>query len=127
LNTVRLQKNSQPSLRLDPLTLPRDYQQATIMIAQPDWERVLALIPSAELRQKLERAVVTVEPNKELIRAMPPNGHLQANIIDAFQRWVMAGMPQTAADAAQLQAQVTGTPGTPVPVGTPSAILTPTP
>ena len=68
LNTVRLQKNSQPSLRLDPLTLPRDYQQATITIAQPDWERVLALIPIAELRQKLESAVVTVEPNKELIR-----------------------------------------------------------
>jgi outer membrane murein-binding lipoprotein Lpp len=68
LNTVRLQKNSQPSLRLDPLTLPRDYQQATIMIAQPDWEQVLALIPIAELRQKLESAVVGVEPNRELIR-----------------------------------------------------------
>lgn len=68
LNTVRLQKNSQPSLRLDPFTLPRDYQQATIMIAQPDWERVLAFVPIAELRQKLENAVVTVEPNKELIR-----------------------------------------------------------
>lgn len=68
LNTVRLQRNSQPSLRLDPLTLPRDYQQATIMIAQLDWERVLALIPIAELRQKLECAVVAVEPNKDLIR-----------------------------------------------------------
>ena len=68
LNTVRLQKNSQPSLRLDPLALPRDYQQATITIPQPDWERALALIPISELRQKLESAVVAVEPNKELIR-----------------------------------------------------------
>lgn len=68
LNTVRLQKNSQPSLRLDPLTLPRDYQQATITIAQPDWDRVLALIPIAELRQKLESTVVAVEPSKDLIR-----------------------------------------------------------
>ncbi len=68
LNTVRLQKNSQPSLRLDPLTLPRDYRQATITIPQPDWEQVLSLIPIAELRQKLESAVVTLEPNKELIR-----------------------------------------------------------
>ena len=68
LNTVRLQKNSQPSLRLDPLTLQRDYQQATITIPQPDWERVLTLIPIAELRQKLESAVAAVEPNKELIR-----------------------------------------------------------
>lgn len=68
LNTVRLQKNGQPSLRLDPLTLPREYQHATVMIPQLDWERVLSLIPIAELRKKLESAVVAVEPNKELIR-----------------------------------------------------------
>lgn len=68
LNTVRLQRNSQPSLRLDPLILPRDYQQATVTIAQPDWERLLALIPVTELRQKLEGAIVAVEPNKDLIR-----------------------------------------------------------
>ncbi|MGE5112910.1 MAG: siphovirus Gp157 family protein [Acidobacteriaceae bacterium] len=67
LNTVRLQKNIQTSLRLDPFMLPHDYQQATITIPQPDWERALALIPIAELRQKLESAVV-VGPNKELIR-----------------------------------------------------------
>jgi hypothetical protein len=44
------------------------YQQATVTIAQPDWERVLALIPITELRQKLESAVVGVEPNKDLLR-----------------------------------------------------------
>lgn len=68
LNTVRVQKNSQPSLRLDPLNLPHDYQQTTITIPQPDWERALALIPIADLRHKLESAVVAVEPNKDLIR-----------------------------------------------------------
>lgn len=68
LNTVRLQKNGQPSLRLDPLTLPREYQHASVIIPQPEWDRVLALIPVPELRHKLESAVIAVEPNKELIR-----------------------------------------------------------
>ena len=68
LNTVRIQKNSQPSLRLDPLTLPREYQDANISIPQPEWDRVLDLIPIPELRQKLKSAVIDVEPNKELIR-----------------------------------------------------------
>lgn len=48
-------------------------------------------------------------PGATLIRKMPPNGQLKANIIDAFVRWIMAGMPQTAADAAKLS--VTPTPG----------------
>ena len=68
LNTVRLQKNSQPSLRLDPLTLPCEYQQTSITVAQPDWRQVLDLVTLPELKQKLESAVVAVEPNKELIR-----------------------------------------------------------
>jgi mono/diheme cytochrome c family protein len=62
------------------------------------------------------------DATKVLIRQMPPNGKLQANVVDAFVRWVMAGMPQTAADAAKLQ--VTVTPGTP-PAGTPAATPTP--
>jgi mono/diheme cytochrome c family protein len=66
------------------------------------------------------------DPTKDLIRKMPPNGNLQANIIDAFQRWIMAGMPQTAAEASQLKVETTGTPGTP-PVETPLPGLTPTP
>ncbi len=49
-------------------------------------------------------------PSKDLIRKMPPNGQLQPSVIDAFVRWIMAGMPQTAADAAQLKVTVTPTP-----------------
>ncbi len=52
------------------------------------------------------------DPTKTLIRQMPPNGKLPANVIDAFIRWIMAGMPQTAPEAAQLKA-------TPAPTPTP--------
>ncbi len=43
------------------------------------------------------------DPSKTLIRTMPPTSTLKPDIIDALTRWVMAGMPQTAADAAQKQ------------------------
>ncbi len=49
------------------------------------------------------------DPSKVLIRKMPPNGTLQPNIIDVFMRWIQAGMPQTAEEAAKLS--VTPTPG----------------
>jgi mono/diheme cytochrome c family protein len=49
-------------------------------------------------------------PTQTLIRAMPPNGHLSPDVMDVFVRWVMAGMPQTAADAAKLSAPQTPTP-----------------
>ena len=68
LNTVRLKKNGQPSLRLDPLTLPQEYQQTTITMAHRDWSQVLDLITVPELKERLQSAVVIVEPNKELIR-----------------------------------------------------------
>jgi mono/diheme cytochrome c family protein len=49
-------------------------------------------------------------PSKDLIRKMPPTGKLPANVVDAFVRWVMEGMPQSAAEASQLQMPVTPTP-----------------
>lgn len=66
-----------------------------------------------------------MDPNdlsKTLIRTMPPNAQLKPNSVDAFVRWVMAGMPETAADAAKLS--VTPMPGA-APAGTPA--VTPTP
>ena len=42
------------------------------------------------------------DPTKNLVNSMPPNNALKADIVDVFRRWVMAGMPQTAADAAAL-------------------------
>lgn len=44
------------------------------------------------------------------IGVMPPKKALKADIIDVFVRWVMAGMPQTAADAAALSATPTPQP-----------------
>lgn len=40
--------------------------------------------------------------NRELIGVMPPKGHLKADAVNAFVRWIMNGMPQTAEDAAKL-------------------------
>jgi mono/diheme cytochrome c family protein len=62
------------------------------------------------------------DPSKTLIRTMPPNGKLKPNIVDAFTRWILAGMPQTAADAAKLS--VTPTPSGATPAAPPA---TPTP
>ncbi len=73
LNTIRLQRNGQASLQMDPLTLPNDYNQMTIALAQPNWARVLEAIASPEIKQQLEAAVVRCEPNKELVRE-----HLQS-------------------------------------------------
>ena len=42
------------------------------------------------------------DPTQNLVGVMPPNKPLKADIIDVFMRWVQAGMPQTAADAAAL-------------------------
>lgn len=62
------------------------------------------------------------DPSKVLIRKMPPNGTLSPNIIDALTRWIMAGMPKTADEAAKLA--VTATPGV-APAGTPATTPTP--
>jgi mono/diheme cytochrome c family protein len=42
------------------------------------------------------------DPGKTLINQMPPNKLLKADIVDVFKRWVMAGMPNGAADAAAI-------------------------
>jgi hypothetical protein len=73
LNTIRLQKNGQASLQLDPLALPGEYNQTTIMLPQQEWVLVLESITSPELRKTLEAAVTRIEPNKELLRE-----HLQS-------------------------------------------------
>ncbi len=50
------------------------------------------------------------DPNKIMINTMPPNRSLKPNVIDVFMRWVMAGMPKTAEDAAKLSVTPTATP-----------------
>ena len=75
-------------------------------------KNVIAGDPNGYLLQVIQGHTIPdpKDPNKVLIRQMPINGKLQPNIIDALTRWVMAGMPQTAADAAQLQVTPTATP-----------------
>ena len=52
-------------------------------------------------------------PTQTLIRAMPPNQKLSANIIDVFNRWASAGMPKTADDAAKATLQTASNAATP--------------
>jgi mono/diheme cytochrome c family protein len=60
------------------------------------------------------------------IRQMPPTKLLGSQYIDVLTRWIMAGMPQTADEAAKLSPTATpGTPG-PLPLPTPTPASTPT-
>jgi outer membrane murein-binding lipoprotein Lpp len=68
LNTIRLQKNSQATLTVDPLALPGSYFQTTITLTQEDWVHLLEVIASPELKSRLE-AVTKHEPNERLVRA----------------------------------------------------------
>ena len=42
------------------------------------------------------------KPDEELIGVMPPSRALKPNVVDAFVRWIMNGMPRTAEEAAAL-------------------------
>lgn len=55
-------------------------------------------------------------PSEEMIGVMPPKGHLKADVIDAFMRWIMNGMPRTAEEAAVLFVE---------PITEPAATATP--
>jgi hypothetical protein len=74
LNTIRVQKNGQPSLIIDPVALPAEYTQLTVVIPQPEWLRLLDAITSPELRNILEAAGIACEPNKALIRQQLQTG-----------------------------------------------------
>jgi mono/diheme cytochrome c family protein len=58
------------------------------------------------------------DPSEVLIRKMPPNSTLKPDVVDVFMRWIMAGMPQTAEEAAKLSVTPTPGAGGPVPVET---------
>jgi hypothetical protein len=50
-------------------------------------------------------------PEEELIGVMPPTRPLKPNVVEVFLRWIMNGMPRTAADAQTLSSpQVTPSP-----------------
>jgi mono/diheme cytochrome c family protein len=67
------------------------------------------------LLQVIQGQAILDEKGEELIGVMPPKGHLPADVIDVWIRWIMNGMPQTAEEAAALYV-----PPTPVPTPTPA-------
>jgi mono/diheme cytochrome c family protein len=58
----------------------------------------------------------------EIISQMPPTKQIKQEYIDMFERWILAGMPETAADAAALGAE-----STPAETGAPAGEVDATP
>jgi mono/diheme cytochrome c family protein len=67
-------------------------------------KNVIAADPNGYLLQVIQETPIMdpEDPSKELIGVMPPKGHLKPDAIDAFIRWILNGMPQTAEDASKL-------------------------
>ena len=68
LNTIRLQKNGQPTLQIDRSVLAEEYYIRTLTLTEPDWEQVLNAVTCPVLRLTLQASVVNQEPDKERIR-----------------------------------------------------------
>jgi mono/diheme cytochrome c family protein len=85
-------------------------------------KNIIAGDPESYMLQVIQGTAIPdpKDPSKEMIRVMPPTSKLKPNIVDVFVRWIMAGMPKTAADAATLSA-------TPTPAAAGSPTVTPTP
>jgi len=54
------------------------------------------------LLQVIQEQVIKDANGEEIIGVMPPKKVLGGDIVDAFKRWIMNGMPETAAEAAAL-------------------------
>ncbi|HEX9332444.1 MAG TPA: c-type cytochrome, partial [Anaerolineales bacterium] len=77
---------------------------------------IVAGDPNSYLLQVIQGTPIpdAKDPSKQMIEVMPPKGHLQPDVIDAFTSWIMNGMPHTADDAAKLFIAPTPT-ATPIP------------
>jgi quinol-cytochrome oxidoreductase complex cytochrome b subunit len=75
-------------------------------------KNVIARDPNGYLIQVIQGTPILdpENPGEELIGVMPPKGHLKPDAIDAFVRWIWAGMPETAEEAAALFVPPSGTP-----------------
>lgn len=65
-------------------------------------KNIIAGDMNSYLLQTIQRTPILDENGKEIIGVMPPNSALKADVIDAWIRWIMNGMPRTAEDAAAL-------------------------
>jgi hypothetical protein len=54
------------------------------------------------LLQTIQGHPILDENGEEIISVMPPSQALKPNVVDVFVRWIMSGMPRTAAEAAAL-------------------------
>ena len=74
-------------------------------------KNIIASDPESYLLQVIQGTPIPdpKDPGTDMIRVMPPTSQLKPNIIDVFVRWIMAGMPQTPAEAAAIS--LTPTPG----------------
>jgi len=54
------------------------------------------------LLQTIQQTPILDENGEEIIGVMPPNSVLKPDVVDAWVRWIMNGMPQTAEEAAAL-------------------------
>lgn len=52
--------------------------------------------------QTIQGTPILDENGEEIISVMPPTKALKPDVVDVFMRWIMNGMPQTAADASTL-------------------------
>ena len=70
---------------------------------------VIARDPNGYLIQVIQGTPIMdpQNPSEELVGVMPPKGHLKPDAIDAFVRWIWAGMPETAEEAAALFGTIT--------------------
>lgn len=75
LNTIRLQKNGQPTLQVDRSMLPQDYNRRTLALTEPEWEHVLTAVRCPSLRAALQASVVNIEPDMDRIRQCLQAGH----------------------------------------------------
>ncbi len=63
---------------------------------------VIAGDENSYLLLTIQGQAILDETGKEIIGVMPPKGTLKADVVEAFRRWVLMGMPRTAEDAAGL-------------------------
>ena len=75
-----------------------------IVLSGDDGPNVVAGDSNSSLLQVIQGHPILDDQGKQLIGVMPPNRALKQNVMDVFVRWVMAGMPKTAADSALLPA-----------------------
>lgn len=63
---------------------------------------VIAGNETSYLLQTIQGQPILDKNGEEIIGIMPPSRLMNENVVDVFMRWIMNGMPQTAADAAAL-------------------------